>query len=114
MELARTMLIHSNRRWPSAVNHYLWPYALRHANAVINSTPSLVKDRNDHSPEQTFSKSTVNINIKHWVSFGCPMYCLDNTLQNQKKINKWQQCARIGLNLGFLAQHARTVKYEPD
>jgi hypothetical protein len=48
----------------------------------------------------------VNINVKHWVPFGCPMYCLDNALQNQKKINKCQQCACIGLYLGFLAQHA--------
>jgi hypothetical protein len=103
------MLIHANRHWPSAVNHYLWPYALRHANAVINSTPSLVKDRNNRSPEQMFSKSTVNINVKHWVPFGCCTYCLDNTLQNRKKINKWQQCAHVGLYLGLSAQHARTV-----
>jgi hypothetical protein len=84
-ELAQTMLIHANWHWPSAVNHYLWPYTLWHANAVINSTPSLVKDRNDHSPEQMFSKSTVNIDIKNWVPFGCPTYCLDNALQNQRK-----------------------------
>jgi hypothetical protein len=51
----------------------------------------------------------VNINIMHWIPFGCPTYCLDNTLQNQKKINKWQQRARVRLYFGFLAQHARTV-----
>jgi len=27
-ELAQTMLIHANRRWPDAVNHHLWPCAL--------------------------------------------------------------------------------------
>jgi hypothetical protein len=103
------MRIHANRQWLSAVNHYLWPYALRHASAVINNTPSLLQKCNNCLPEQTFSKTSVNINIKHCIPLGCPTYCLNNKLQNQRKINKWEQHSRVGIYLGFLAQHARTV-----
>ena len=40
-ELARSMMIHANRRWPEAISPNLWPYAVRMANEVINITPSL-------------------------------------------------------------------------
>ena len=40
-ELARTQLIHANRRWPQAITSNLWPYALRHANDCVNNTPNL-------------------------------------------------------------------------
>ncbi|KAI2513038.1 hypothetical protein MHU86_1329 [Fragilaria crotonensis] len=37
---ARTMLIHAQHRWPKAIDAHLWPYALRVANEVHNSTAS--------------------------------------------------------------------------
>ena len=40
-DLARTMLIHANKRWPSAVTPNLWHYAIRMANEVLNNTPSM-------------------------------------------------------------------------
>jgi GAG-pre-integrase domain len=38
-DMARTSLIHAQRRWPLAVNPHLWPYAIRHANHALNHTP---------------------------------------------------------------------------
>ena len=108
VEHARTILIHANRRWPSAISHHLWPYAIRHANTVHNYTPSL-KRKDGKSPAQLFSNTNVNIHVKHWVPFGCPVYVLDSALQNQKSYNKWKQRARVGIYLGFSAQHARSV-----
>jgi hypothetical protein len=107
-ELARTMLIHASRRWPSAVNAHLWPYALRHAFEAINCTPSL-KRKDGKSPMQLFSGSDVDVNPKHWVPFGCPTYVLDNQLQAGKKINKWLHRTRVGVYIGYSAQHARSV-----
>ncbi|KAI2511676.1 hypothetical protein MHU86_2742 [Fragilaria crotonensis] len=43
---ARTMLIHAQHRWPKAIDAHLWPYALRVANEVHNSTPTI--GREDH------------------------------------------------------------------
>ena len=107
-ELARTMLIHANRRWPNAVDHHLWPYALRHANEVTNNTP-IIKHKDNKTPTQLFSDSDVNINPKHWAPFGCPTYVLHSPLAQQKTHPKWSERARVGINLGFSKQHARSV-----
>jgi hypothetical protein len=32
---ARTMLIHASKRWPTAIDTHLWPYALRMANDAL-------------------------------------------------------------------------------
>jgi len=112
-ELARSMLIHANRRWPNAITHQLWPHALRHANTVHNFAPTLQR-KDGKSPAQLFSGSDVNINVKHWVPFGCPAHVLDNALQNTKSSNKWSQRARVGTHLGFSAQHARSVALVPN
>ena len=37
-ELARTMLLHANKRWPQAISTNLWPYAIHMANNVMNKT----------------------------------------------------------------------------
>ena len=105
---ARVMLIHTNHWWPKAITHHLWPYAFWHACTILNYTPSL-QHKDGKSPAQVFSGSDVNINPKHWVPFGCPVYILDNALQNRKAYNKWLQHSRIGIYLRFSAQHARSV-----
>jgi hypothetical protein len=38
-ELARCQLIHAAHRWESAITAHLWPYAVRHAAAILNDTP---------------------------------------------------------------------------
>jgi hypothetical protein len=38
---ARCMIIHANKRWPTAITTNLWPYALRMANSLHNETLSL-------------------------------------------------------------------------
>ena len=105
-EHARTMLIHANRRWPSAVNTNLWPYALRMANDILNATPSV---KGEEAPLNLFAQTTIATNPKHWYPFGCPVYALDNDLQAGKKIDKWEERARVGIYIGHSPAHARTV-----
>jgi len=50
-KLACTMLIHANRRWPSAINHHLWPCALQHADKVIDNSPCC-KSEEGRTPTQ--------------------------------------------------------------
>jgi hypothetical protein len=45
---ARTMLVHTKRRWPTAIAANLWPYAFRHANEVLNHLPRSSDRRGDH------------------------------------------------------------------
>ena len=105
-DLARTMMIHANRRWPEAVSVNLWPYALRMANNVLNATPS--KSRTN-PPVNAFTGTKVSINTKHFFHFGCPVYVLDSRMQAGKKIGKWEARKKIGVYLGQSAQHAQSV-----
>ncbi len=108
-ELARTMLIHANHRWPKAVTANLWPYAIRMANDVLCETPNMQHPQR-LTPQQVFSNTNVNPNPKHWKPFACPVYVLDNSLQSGKGIyHKWKQRSRVGIYLGRSPQHARSV-----
>ena len=107
-EMARTMLIHANKRWPDSVTVNLWPYALRTANEALNNTPSL-QDEDRRSPMEIFTKSKVVCNPKHWKPFGCPVYVLDNALQARSPFHKWKQRSRVGVYLGMSPLHGRNV-----
>lgn len=108
-ELARTMLIHANRRWPAAITTNLWPYAIRMATDVINNTPRL-QDQDKREPVNIFSSTRdVQINSKHWKPFGCPVYVLENELQAGQIYHKWRDRAKVGIYLGKSPQHARNV-----
>ena len=104
--LAQTQLIHAKHRWPVAVEVALWPYALRHANNVHNSTVTL---KGQPAPIELFSQSRVQPKIKHFHPFACPVYVLDNNLQSGKALPKWDVCSRVGLYLGSSPKHARSV-----
>ena len=104
---ARTMLIHANRRWPTAIDTHLWPYAIRTANDILNSTPDI---KRRFTPIEAFSGTkSVATNPKHFYHFGCPVYVLSNAMQAGQKIKKWSERTRVGIYLGPSPQHARTV-----
>ncbi len=66
---------------------------------------------NGLSPNEIWSSakgvSGVILSLIH--VFGCPVYMLDATLQDGKKIPKWSPHARLGLFLGFLDVHSSQV-----
>jgi hypothetical protein len=89
-QLARTSLIHAQRRWPTAVTANLWPYAMRMANDSLNVLPSLTRS-DGKSPMAVFANTDVQANPKHWHHFGCPIYVLDPALQKAGGIfGKWK------------------------
>lgn len=103
---ARTMMIHANRRWPTAINANLWLYALRLANQIYNATPAV---KSQKIPIETFMGSQVAEHPKDWHHFGAPTYVLDNQMQSAQKIDKWTHRARVGVYLGRSQQHARNI-----
>jgi transposase InsO family protein len=107
-DMARTMLIHAKHRWPTAITANLWPYAVRMANDVLNSTPSS-KFPDGRIPIASFSKSNVATNPLHWQPFGCPVYVLSAARQTNGIQNKWRERSRVGLYLGRSPQHAQSV-----
>jgi hypothetical protein len=104
----RTMFIHAQHRWPKAVDAHLWPYALRVANEVHNSTPTIGRE-DPKSPFELFARSEVSPNLNHFQPFGCLVFFLDNKMQSGKKSPKWEVRSRMGVYLGMSMQHARSV-----
>ena len=107
-EHARTMLIHAHKRWPTAINAHLWPYALRMANNNLNCTPNL---KRKFVPMEAFSGTRTLINPKHYFPFGYPVYALQDDLQAGKNASqwRWQERSRIGIYLGHSPHHAQSV-----
>ncbi|CAB9526635.1 Retrotransposon protein [Seminavis robusta] len=107
-EAARTMILHAKQRWPNAVTANLWPFAIRYANDMANSTPILKKG--DHAtPLELFSGVDVEPKVKNTHTFGSPVYVLDARIQQGQRLSKWEHKARIGMYLGISPRHSRKV-----
>ena len=105
-ELTRTSMLYAMNKWKRMILICLWPYAMRHANDVANSTPRKGEDR---SIIEKFTGVPIRPKLCHYHAFGCPTYVLDNALQSGQGVPKWKQRARLGIYLGPSPSHARTV-----
>jgi hypothetical protein len=94
---ARTMLIHANRRWPSAITVNLWPYALSLAADIRNATSNRPDGR---PPLNLLSSTTPTPLLKDFHTFGCPVYVLDKRMQSATKMQKWLERSRVGIYVG--------------
>jgi hypothetical protein len=105
---ARTSLLHAMKKWPSAINVHLWPYAMRYINDINNYVPR--KGRQESPMELFGSLKQKNKKLYQFHHFGCPVYVLDHHLQSGRKSGmKWKERVSIGVNLGFSPQHAKSV-----
>ena len=105
-EQARTMLLFAVHKWPKMLSMALWPYALRMANEVRNATPL---DNQNKTPQELFTQVEIAPKLKHFHTFGCPTYILDNRLQGNKALQKWQARSRLGIYLGPSPNHSRSI-----
>jgi len=100
------MLLHAIHHWPNTISDELWPFALKLAIDIHNSTPG----PSNLSPNEIFSrhKSTKN---RFWDlhPFCCPVFVLEASLQDGHHIPKWKPCSRIVIYLGNSPDHATTV-----
>ena len=105
-EQTRTCMLYTMNKWKRIILICLWPYAMRHANNVANSTP---RKGENSSPIERFTGVPIRPKLRHYHAFGCPTYVLDNSLQSGQGAPKWKQRARLGIYLGPSPSHARTV-----
>jgi transposase InsO family protein len=103
---ATTLLLHAQRRWPDANNTHLWTYAIRAANDSKNYAPTY---EDDTCPMSKFCNTASVPKVQNQHHFGCPTYVLRKELQDHKKIRKWSDRTRIGINLGYSSRHAHSV-----
>ena len=102
----RTSMLYAMNKWRKMILICLWPYAMRYANDVANATP---KKGENSSPLEKFSGVQVAPKLRHFHSFGCPTYVLDNAIQSRQGAPKWRQRSRLRVYLGPSPNHARSV-----
>ena len=78
----KVMIIHAMHQWKDAAAPQLWPNAIRLANKMINLTP---RSKSEQYPLSTFSNSSQPPGLETMHPFGCPMYVLENALQQGHK-----------------------------
>ena len=91
---------------PHGTNMEIEQYALRTANEVRNATPM---DNQTKTPMELFTQVEIAPKLKHFHTFGCPTYILDNKLQGNQAIQKWQARSRLGIYLGPSPNHSRSI-----
>jgi len=61
----------------------MWPFAAKCAQERMNN---LHVNMDGESPDMLFSDTkAVNVQLKHYHTFGCPVYILDSRLQTNPK-----------------------------
>ena len=102
------MLLHAIRYWPEFITIILWLFATKCAQDRMNN---LHVDLNIETPDMIFSNTKAeNVQLKHYHTFGCPVYILDSILKtNPKEVPKWEPRSRLGIYIGHLHAHAGSV-----
>ena len=104
---ARTMILHAMIHWPEQTSLDLWPFAVDYAVFLWNRMP---REKSGVSPLELFySAKSNNEDIRGARVWGCPVYVLEPTLQDGKKLPRWQPRSKVGQFLGRSKSHATSV-----
>jgi hypothetical protein len=95
-EQAQTMILNAQHHWPEATLAHMWPYAVCTACTMFNDAPSLKGERKDSTPFEQFASMKILAEPQHHHTFGCPVYVLDNVLQQGKSLKTWMSRAQVG------------------
>ena len=106
-ESARTMLLHATIHWPDSMSLELWPFALHYAVKTWNHLP---RQDTKLAPIEVFTGLPQDpIILRDFHVFGCPAYVLDPTLQDKRKLPRWNPRSRRGQFLGMSRRHANNI-----
>ena len=107
MSIARTMMIHAGIHWPDVSDSTLWPMAVNQACYLFNHVPN---PDTGLSPHDIFTKTRWPQKKFHDLHvWGCPVYVLDKSIQDGKKIPKWKTRSDRSVYMGISASHASSV-----
>ena len=107
MSISRAMLMHSSIHWPDLSDTALWPMAVQHAVFLWNHMPS---PESGLCPADIFSRSRWPQSKLHDIHvFGCPVYVLEKSIADGKKIPRWKAKSHRCMYLGRAATHASSV-----
>ena len=104
---ARANMLHAAYHWPQYATIRLWPMAINYAVWVFNHLPRIDTGL---CPDEMWSQCRTNHDdLRRAHVWGCPVYVLEPTLQDGKKIPKWNPRARLGMFVGFSNAHSSLV-----
>ena len=107
MSIARTMMLHSAIHWPDVADATIWPMAVAHAVYLHNHMPNM---ETGLAPVDVFTKSRWQQHKFHDLHvWGCPVYVLDKSMADGKKLPRWQPRSIRSVNMGLSDKHASTV-----
>ena len=107
MLIARTMMIHAGIHWPEVSDPTLWPMAVNQACFCFNRLPSPVTGL---SPSDLFTKTRWPQKRLHDIHvWGCPLYVLNKSIQDGKKIPKWRPRSSRYVHMGNSISHSSSV-----
>jgi len=75
---------------------------------ATSSVPTVQNQHHFGCPTYVLKKE---LQIQNQHHFGCPTYVLKKELQDHKKIRKWSDRTRVGINLGYSSRHALNVSF---
>ena len=82
------MMHHSAIHWPDVADVTLWPLAILHAVSVLNRIP---QESTGRSPLELWTRKTYPVSkFQDFHVWGCPVYVLDSTLADGKKLPRWK------------------------
>ena len=107
MSIAWTMMLHAAIHWPEMADPSLWPMAVQHAMFLHNHVPS---PSTGLCPHYLFFKTrwsqTKFLDLHVW---GCPVYVLDKTLSDGKKLPRWMPRSHCEVFMGLSPKHSSTI-----
>jgi hypothetical protein len=92
-------------RWPDQIIISFWTFTIQYAFQIHNATPLPC----GLTPEEIFTRQKGRRKLDTFHTFGCPTFVLNETLQNGKKIPKWQPRSRQAIFVGISKNHAQSV-----
>lgn len=98
LSISRAMLHHSAIHWPEMADPELWPCAVLHAVYLLNRLPRVDTGQ---SPYELFTQSRwPRSNLLLFHVWGCPVYVLNSTLSDGKKLPRWKPRSAIHQHMG--------------
>ena len=107
MSIARTMMLHQAIHWPDVATATLWPLAVDHAVYLYNHMPN---PANGLSPHDLMTKTRwPQSQLADCHVWGCPVYVLDKTISDGKKLPRWKPRSTRQIFVGMSKKHASSV-----
>ena len=102
-EISHAMMLHLSLFWKNGIGSNLWPMATSYSNYILNQ----MLNAEYIAPDYLFNGTKFPCNkLKYIHVWGCTVYVLDPTLQQGRKLPKWQQQSHCRIFVGSSQNHS--------